>query len=190
MSVNLEHIFPMRNSIYLIPYWVMAVLKRNGLKHIDILNFTKIRPILSMEDLASIEACQSLAEDLLGTGDVVSASIVYEWYSSSDQELKDTLRREIEPLAKSPTLRDTVKERLQLEEYAPAREALFEVLPLEDKAVGIVLYPGIFSGIMYDRQFEITRALLRLLYVYEQPTDVAGHPLFRRYLDLLSSRKP
>lgn len=190
MSVNLEHIFPMRNNIYILPYWVMMVLNRNGLKQIDILNLERVRPYLSMEDLASVQACQSLAESLLGATDVVSASIVYEWYSTADEALKDTLRREIEPLAALQATRDTVKERLQKEEYTPTRPALFEVLALEDKAIGIVLYPGIFDGIMYDRQFDITRALLRLLYVYEQPTDVAGTSLFRRYLDLLSSRKP
>jgi len=190
MSVNLEHIFPMRNNIYILPYWVMDVLKRNGLKHIDVLNFAKLRPILSMNDLASIQACQSFGEDLTGMRDGISGSIVYEWYSSADDALKDSLRRQIEPLAADQALRDTVKERLNLGDYDRPRDSLFEVLALEDKAVGIVVYPGVFSGNTFDRQFDIVRALLRLLYVYEQPTDVTGTSLFRRYLDLLSSRKP
>jgi len=188
--LNLEHLFPMRNNIYLIPHWILSVLRRNGLNNIDVLNYSKLQRILSMNDLASIQVLQSFGEDLLGTRDVVSSSILYEWYSSADNALKESLRKEIEPLAADPILRDTVKERLGDDEARRQDQPVFEVLPLEDKALMVVLYPGIFTGMNYDRHFEIVQALLRQLYVYEQQPDVAGTPLFRRYLDLLSLRKP
>jgi hypothetical protein len=121
----------------------------------------------------------------------VNSSILYEWYLSASEAQKAMLDLQIEPLAKDQSFSDSLRSRfLESDPSMARREVPYEVIELEDRALAVVMYPGFFAADRYDQQFQIVRALLRKLYVYEQPTVVNGTPLFRRYLELLSLRKP
>lgn len=188
--LNMNHIFTIKSNMILLPYWVMDLVKKHRLKEADVLNFAKVQPILSMSDLASVQALQSFGEAVVGTRDIISSSILYEWFSSASEAQKIMLDSSIEPLSKSQSFQDELRPRFELDPSMAQREVPFEVIALEDRALAVVMYPGFFAPERYDQQFQIVRALLRQLYVYEQPTVVAETSLFRRYLELLSLRKP
>ena len=176
------------NTIYLIPHWVKESLVRHGLKIGDVLNFAKIRPLLSMNDLLSIEALQSFGQDVTGMRRDFGNSILYEWLctAASDKD-KEYIKDQIEPLSQDPFQRDTVKQRLFSEAPASADGQAYEVLPLEDIGLGVVIYPGFFTGSRGNElHLPVLRDILKQLYVYEEHSTVAATPLTLRYLELLS----
>lgn len=189
--LNMNHIFTIKSNMILLPYWVMNLIKKHQLKEADVLNFAKLQPILSMSDLASVQALQSFGESVVGVRGIINGSILYEWFSSASSEAqKLMLDSSIEPLAKDQSFQSGLRSRFELDPSMAQREVPFEVIALEDRALAVVMYPGFFASERYDQQFQIVRALLRQLYVYEQPTVVTETSLFRRYLELLSLRKP
>jgi len=181
----------MKSNTYLLPFWVMDMIQKHGMRQADVLDFAKLQPKFSFSDLASVQALQSYGEQALGERDIVNSSILYEWYLSASEAQKAMLDLQIEPLAKDQSFSDSLRSRfLESDPSMARREVPYEVIELEDRALAVVMYPGFFAADRYDQQFQIVRALLRKLYVYEQPTVVNGTPLFRRYLELLSLRKP
>lgn len=189
--LNTNHIFTIKGNMMLLPYWVMSLVKKHNLRQEDVLNFAKLKPILSISDLASVNALQTYGESVIGARDIINSSILYEWFSSaSDDAQKSTLDNSVEPLSKDQSFIASLRPRFELDPTMAQREVPYEVIALEDRALAVVMYPGFFAADRYDQQFQIVRALLKLLYVYEQPTVVAATPLCRRYLELLSLRKP
>jgi hypothetical protein len=188
--LNLNHIFTIKSNLILLPYWVMDLIKKHRLREADVLNYAKVQPVLSMSDLASVQALQSFGEEVIGARDIITGSILYEWFSSASEAQKGPLDSTIEPLAKDSSFIASLRSRFELDPSMAQREVPFEVIALEDRALAVVMYPGFFAADRYDQQFQIVRALAKQLYVYEQPTVVAETPLFRRYLELLSLRKP
>lgn len=188
--LNMNHIFTMKSNTYLLPFWIMDLIQKHGLRQSDVLDFTKIQPKLSISDLASVQALQSYGETVIGQRDIVSGSILYEWYSTASEAQRTMLDLQVEPLSKDQSFSNDLRSRFESDPSMARREVPYEVIELEDRALAVVMYPGFFATDRYDQQFQIVRALLRKLYVYEQPTVVNGTPLFRRYLELLSLRKP
>ncbi len=173
------------NSIYIIPHWVVGALKRHGLATADILNYSKLKPILSMNDLLSIEAAQSFYEHILGVRE--SQSILYEWISTANDQDKVLIETQLGPLSKDKFQQDTVFDRLFTDIESLGDATPFEVVPLSNLAIGVIVYPGHFTAAKArDHHLAVCRAILKQLYVYEKHASVAASPLTLRYLELLS----
>lgn len=176
---------PMRHCVYVIPSWIADTLKRHNLQLVDLLNFGKVKPILSMNDLLSVEAAQSFFETVTGVRE--SQSILYEWHCTANDVDKVYIKTQVEPLSKDQFQRDTVQARLFTVTEGPGDTNPFEVVPLADLAIGVVIKPGAFAGAVGSEQhLSVIRAVLKQLYVYEKHGSVAASPLYLRYLELLA----
>lgn len=176
----------MHNCVYLIPSWIADTLKRHGMSMGDILNFSKIKPVLSMNDLLSLEATQRFFEQVTGVRE--SQSILYEWISTANDVDKLYITSQLEPLSADQFQRDTVQQRLFTEsDSAPVNATPFEVVPLADLALGVIVTPGAFAGMKaHEHHLTVLRTVLKQLYVYEKHSPVAASPLYLRYLELLA----
>lgn len=185
-------LFPMSSSIYLIPHWVIETLHRHDMQTSDVLCLPKLRKVLSMNDLCSIEMLtSSFGEKVLGERESPVNSILYEWSATSlSEEDKVFFNQQVRPLTDDPYQKEQTAERLfgktaETGNYAKP----FEVVPLEDKAIGVIVYPGYFVGAKArEYHFSVIRALLKQLYVYEQHSAVAASLLTRSYLKHLSTQ--
>lgn len=176
---------PMHQCIYIIPRWIANTLKRHGLSLVDLLNFDKIKPILSMNDLLNIEASQYHFEKI--TGIKQNSSILYEWISTANDVDKLYIEKQIDPLSKDKFQRDAVSSLLFTEVESLDELLPFEVVPLADLAIGVVVTPGAFAGIKAEtHHLSVIRNTLKQLYVYEKRTPVTSSGLYSRYLELLS----
>ena len=178
----------MANCVYVIPSWIASALKRNKLDLSDLLVFSKIKSILSMNDLLSIEAAQSYWEEVIGIKN--RQSILYEWICTANDVDKVFINTQIEPLSKDKFQRDTVRSLLFTETNNLGMQAPFEVVPLADLAIGVVISPGAFAGTKAKgHHLSVLRDILKQLYVYERRTPVTASELYLRYLELLSQER-
>lgn len=184
----------MHSNIYLVPSWIHETLARHQLKLVDLLSIHKVRAILSMNDLLELNALQSCAHHVFGTRDIGGSTILYEWSSTAlTEEDKRYVNSNLSPLASDPFHLSSIRERLFSETPVSEGERAFQVLPLEDRALAVVLYPGFFSDTrVRNQRFAVTREVLKQLYVYEKHSTVAALPLNLSYLGYLSeqARRP
>lgn len=186
--MSLRHLFPMHSNILLVPHWVVDSLHRHDLSIDDVLDLPKIKTILSMNDLLSLAAIQSFGEMVLGSRDIVAGatSVFCEWKTScaGSKETEDFLERNIYPFENDAVTRESVKSRLFTTMPMSAKaEATIEVKPIQDIALAVVVYPGLFTEQTSPTlRLDLHRALLRQLYVYEEQSVVNATPLFRSYL--------
>lgn len=188
--MNKHNLFPMSSKLILIPHWVDEALHRHGMSTSEILNFSKVRTVLSMSDLVSVMALQSFADKIVGPGGVVRDSITYEWTASaSSEEDKEFLTKQMWPLAGDEHQRDLVSGQLFSEESSSGYKQAYKVVALDDKAIGVIIYPGFFTEARAaDHHLNVIRDVLKQLYVYEEHSSVAATPLTLRYLELLSDQ--
>jgi hypothetical protein len=152
----------------------------------DLLVFDKIKSILSMNDLLSIETAQSYFKEVIGIK-YMSQSILYEWICTANDVDKVYINTQIQPLSKDKFQRDSVHALLFTETDNLSGQTPFEVVPLADLAIGVVISPGAFASTMAkDHHLSVLRAILKQLYVYEKRTPVISSEIYHRYLELLS----
>lgn len=186
----------MVHNVYLVPHWIVEALHRNDLSVGDLLDFPKIKPILSMNDLLSVVALQSFGEMVVGSRDIVAgaSSVFCEWMTScaGSKEMTEWIDRNLCPFEHDVVTRASVQTRLLTKPELPAKgDKAFEVLPLQDKALAVVLYPGFFhESTGADLQFNLISTVLKQLYVYESQAVVNDSAIFRRYLGHLLRQRP
>lgn len=180
----------MHSNIYLVPSWIYETLSRHQLRLVDLLSINKVRTILSMNDLLELNALQSCANHVFGTRDIGGHSFLYEWSSTAlTEEDKRYVNSKLSPLASDPLPLTSIKERLFSEAEPSGDRRAFQVLPLEDRALAVVLQPGYFSDTrVRSQRFAVTREVLKQLYVYEKHTTVTALPLTLSYLGHLSEQ--
>jgi hypothetical protein len=196
------------SSVILIPYWVADTVQRQGMPLSDVLDYEKIRPALSMHDMATFLAMQNEQGSLLyaGAGDCevylnAVTDLVAVWCHYTAAWVSDGV---IAPFTKTPSaacqqtimysgdasVREDVTSRLYGSAVKLARyERAFEVVNLAPKMVGVIVYPGFFDNKAIDLrlQHELISALLQVFYVQgAQYHEIASTSLYTRHLELLS----
>ncbi len=185
-------LFPMHSNMLLLPPWVVATLKRYDLQISDVLDFPKIRAILSMNDLLSICTLQSFGDRVAGSRDIFANanSIICEWMDSCKGKGDDRayLERNITPFQHDAVSLEAVRHRLfSPDSEEPSSDVPYEVHPLGDIGLGVVIYPGYFhEALQMDLRRNLLRDMLKALYAYEGQTVVAQQAIFRQYLGHLS----
>lgn len=182
-----------RKQIVLIPFWVQDVLRHNNMELKDCLDFTKIRPVLSVNDMVLFSTLQSFFEKITGAGDWLSIEAV--WRKSVPEgkpELFDHFNKQICPLVGNTAFKNELTARLFCEGVQHQHRPLpYEVHDLSAEVVGVVINPGHFvlgeHGKPPLHQKALLTALLKVLYVYHSFHEVCQTSLFRRYLELLAS---
>lgn len=96
----------------LFPYWIREAFERNKLDYMDIVNYDRIRKILSIEDLAQLLYCNCLNDHPLFGKLLTSNSLESSWRASMSKENLQEFAAVIAPLSRSKTIADVVMDRL------------------------------------------------------------------------------
>lgn len=178
-----------RKNFVLIPFWVENVLKRNNIDIIDILNYSKLKSILSINDLAQLNSLQSI-EEIFTIKELDSNWCLFSsWMSNAQESEKVELDSVITQLSCSKDLQRDLLERLSLD-YAPLvydyNEPKYKILDLNRDVTAVVLNPG-FVDFERDKlnQFTFISDLLKSLYVYYTISEVSTYSLYNKYVHLL-----
>jgi len=185
-----------RKQMILIPYWIQDTLKRTKMPLETCLDFIKLKPILSLNDLITFSTLQEYVQHVTGVSDV--STLVWTWSDSipADQPAMSKYYWEtITPMGKDLSFRAEIWARLfdkdsdKADGYAGRNEhpVPFAVYDLSPDVCGVVIYPGFFTDpVAPELRLAVVEAILKVLYVYNAPHEVASTPLFKRYLELLA----
>ena len=185
---TLNHV---KRNIILIPFWVHETLRRNKMELSEVLDFKKMREVLTLQDMACFLALQEYAAMLTGAQEMHMGSLYFGWSASilaNEHEVQSYLGEQVGRLAEDASTRKEVFARLFAENSRCERhEKPFICYDLSPEFEGVVINPGFFTQIG-DRQLQsdFVAALLKALYVYEPYNEVSKTPLFKRHLELLS----
>ena len=199
--MDMKLIFPMTGRLYLIPYWVASVIRRKGLKMEDLLDFEKARSVLSENQIVSLMCAHRLGNELLPTRPHKHDNPFHAWWftDKASKESNTAVGTLESKMALEPEAFDELKARLYSEDTSNQTDVAiskddpacgFEVVPLRDQAIGVILYNTIRkAGDVQETEYQLLREIVKLLYVYEQPTKVAESFVYGLYLRTLLHRK-
>lgn len=178
-----------KKQIVLIPYWVQEILVRNQKTLATCLELDQCKPLMALNDLVCFSALQCCSQQLLGYN--VGNELSGLWRDSIPEGYPETRQFSdlVETLNSDASFKAEVQERLfTIDSKVDRYNKPFVVYDLTPEVCGVVLYPGFFTieskGM---HQLSLVEALLKILYVYDAYHEVAKTPLYRRYLELLSS---
>lgn len=180
-----------KKRIVFIPYWVQDVLSRNKMQLADCLDVAKIKPVLALNDLLCFAALQRFSDRLFGRP-VTNDELYWIWASSAEgnPEARNFLHSKVSTMSIDESYTTEVQSRLfDVDAHTAQYENPFITYDLTPEVVGVVIYPGYFtSNSNSELQKSFVSAILKVLYVYEPSHEVAKTPLFKRYLELLSTK--
>ena len=182
-----------KNNIVLIPYWIPEILKRKGLELKDCLDFPKLKPLLSLNDLVSFATLQEYYGKLTGAEE--PSSLIWIWSASipKDQpELSKYLWDTVSTISMDQTFKNEIETRLfcegsKLDQYPEP----YAVQHLAPEVGGIVIYPGHFileENSKPVHQKALVVSILKVLYVYNAYNEMCKTSLFKKYLELLAGK--
>ena len=178
-------------QLVFIPPWVETAVSRSNLTLEACLDYSKIRPILSLEDMSGFLALQDIGK-LTGEESDYNGTLLSSWQESAGAQISE-LTNAIVPLSHSNEPSEELIQRLSLDtEYvnnSDPQNTFYRTVDLGRGKAAFVVYPGYFEYIKKpENQYKVVVDQLKLFYVYLKPYQVAGLSLFTRYLKLLSNR--
>jgi len=176
-------------GVMLIPYWIEETLKRNKLPLATCLDFPKLKPLLSINDMIGFSAMCNFDKYLFGAEQNINSAFVWSNSIPEDQpEVSKYLWNSIAQYDCDESILREVQSRL-FDEAAKCDRftKAFAVHDLSPKVLGVVIYPGYFTKEgKRDLSFSLIGEILKVLYVYLPYHEVVKTPLYRRNLELLS----
>ena len=170
----------------LVPYWVENVLKRNRLKFTDVLNYAKMRELMSVEDVSAFLHFQST--DQIATLRGVDRSILLSsWEQTRSTNDPAELASVVIPLSQSEaTAIDSAQRYL-----TPATDLdipVYQLVDVEREVLVVVVRQG-FEEIMQQpaHALEFLREVLKQYYIYLEVHQVSSLQVFRNYLERLNA---
>jgi hypothetical protein len=178
-----------QKHVVLIPYWVEETLRRNSVHISDCTDISKVQKLFSLEDLAIFFKLQSSGLLIYGANSENDLQQLWREIATDNLALYDFYSN-IDTLSNDPTIVKSLQDRLFNQDAKNERyEKAFNVIDLSADVVGVVIYPGFFIGNGdLDLQYHVVTAVLKLLYVYDDYTNVSKTSMFTRYLKLLSEK--
>lgn len=122
-STSLDNVKVSKTLTLFIPYWIKQILARNTVDYIDLLNYSSLRAVMSVEDMAEFYYGLSLTQESKNPrSELINALGNNSWlglsnlWAAQSPDAMDEFTRVIEPLAHSPEIRESVMARLTLSE--------------------------------------------------------------------------
>lgn len=199
--MEMKLLFPMRSRLYIIPYWVASVIRRKGMKMEELLDFQKARSVLSESDIVDLLCAGKLGKDLMPSRPNKHDNPFGTWWFTDQATTEScTAANTLESkLALEPERFEELKKRLYSEDASNQTDVAiskddpacgFEVVALRDQAVGVIVYNSIKKvSDARSLEYQLLRDIVKQLYVYEQPTEVAKSFVYGLYLRTLLRRK-
>lgn len=173
-------------AMVLVPYWVENVLKRNRLKFTDVLNYAKMRELMSVEDVSAFLHFQTT--DWIAPLRGAECSILLSsWEQTRSANDPTELASVVIPLSQSEaTASDAMQRNL-----VPAMDLdipVYQLVDVEREALIVVIREG-FSEVMQDnaKALDFLRDVLKQYYIYMDVHQVSTLQVFRNYLERLNA---
>ena len=170
----------------LVPYWVENVLKRNRLKFTDVLNYAKMRELMSVEDVSAFLHFQTT--DWIAPLRGAECSILLSsWEQTRSANDPAELASVVIPLSQSEaTASDAMQRNL-----VPAMDLdipVYQLVDVEREVLIVVIREG-FSEVMQDnaKALDFLRDVLKQYYIYMDVHQVSTLQVFRNYLERLNA---
>lgn len=181
---------------FVIPHFVRDALKRRGLPLGTILDFNKVREVLSINDIVLVQTLQKseVWKKLLGIDhqDVknfhygTDMSLYGTWYDSASVENREYLVKILSVLVESGQANDEIAERLfSNNRGVQAQEPVtsYEITDIGPKYYGIIIESGVFPNRTLSNK--LLKDILKSMYLYHSQSEIAGLELFRLYMGRL-----
>lgn len=178
----------------MVPHWVLAALKRKQMSVVDVLDYSKVRQVLSAEDAAMLLNLQQLYVAPF-IQDNYFGYLLSSWESSANAEQKVELTSTVVPLSYSEGSKESNLLRLKKDERVfqdilvidQPNQQVFELVDFNREAFAIILNPGFVDSVREPAvQMELVKAILKLFYVYFKAYQVSSHNIFASYVKLLN----
>ena len=173
-------------AMVLVPYWVENVLKRNRLKFTDVLNYAKMRELMSVEDVSAFLHFQTT--DWIAPLRGAECSILLSsWEQTRSANDPTELASVVIPLSQSEaTASDAMQRNL-----VPAMDLdipVYQLVDVEREVLIVVIREG-FSEVMQDnaKSLDFLRDVLKQYYIYMDVHQVSTLQVFRNYLERLNA---
>lgn len=171
----------------IIPYWVESALARNQYNLVDVLDYTKVKNTLSVNDIAQLLAVQSMEGMAINKCFDSSWCLFSSWRSSAQSSSNEVeLDSIISPLSCSKDLQEDLLQRLSLSS-APLvyneNDPKYRIVDFDRNITAVVLNAG-FEDFQRDQInfFKLNVDLLKSLYVSMSITEVSSYGLFVNYV--------
>lgn len=186
----------------LVPYWYENVLSRNDLTLVDILDYSKIRNIMSIMDIAQLAFING--ESLSGGDAIKSLKIgkvlglrqaFCSWQQSAQEEQRTELVSVLPELLCSADLEESIVRGLSRQTDVDAPSAVddnqtYKIVDLHD-VIAVVLYQGFIDTVNSDIQSYVglLMDLIEKLYALNPVHEVNQTLLFKELLCCLDDNR-
>ena len=170
----------------LVPYWVENVLKRNRLKFTDVLNYAKMRELMSVEDVSAFLHFQT-TNWIAPLRGAECSILLSSWEQTRSANDPTELASVVIPLSQSEaTASDAMQRNL-----VPAMDLdipVYQLVDVEREVLIVVIREG-FSEVMQDnaKALDFLRDVLKQYYIYMDVHQVSTLQVFRNYLERLNA---
>lgn len=177
-----------RVQIKVVPYWIKNALNRHGLGLDTVLDFSKLRPIMSLEDLAGLKFLEFRDKDsrLWALGDYYSVSLPEKNFHEETKKIE----REVFELAVLEAVKKTTLERLTLSHEEFQKEAQYYSWATVGNTFFLIIEKGFINALMdHDSLYSFYASYLQTL---NQSVEVwrlaANSEIFKKYLNFTQSK--
>lgn len=175
---------------WVVPYWVSQALNRNNLNNKDLSNYTQLRQVLSIEDMAVFLAVNSYQGNKYLAS--IATLLTFDAFTTITEEGRRELDEVILPLSRSEATIQAATTRLSFDEdetLEPSSD-FHTVSSLSDGTVIFNIKRGFLTALK-NRGYALRLASdhLKALYTHNSIYKVSSDaPSYRLYLELLSKK--
>lgn len=202
-------------QVIFIPFWIAGILERNALPLSAVLDYRKMSQLLSQQEQANLmlfqdfnpfelkieegrgiptygDVCVAGRTDITERGSYFPLSTAWKdnVKDSSDANDKRLLAQisVADSMSWSATTKDEVKMRFDPSiDARVAHNHPFITYDVEREFVIVVVYPAYFDVTNFNaNRFDLCKAVLKVLYVYNSYASGCKTPYFRKYLESLA----
>lgn len=190
-----------QQSFVLIPYWYENALTRNDLTLVDILDYSKIRNIMSIMDIAQLTFINGDNHEKGNSTESLKIKKVLDlrqafcnWTQTAQEEQRTELVSVLPQLLCSADLGESVVKALtfdQNDNQSTEQNQTFKIVDLSRDVIAIVLYKGFVNVINSDIQSYVglLMDLLEKLYSLNPVHEVNQSPLFKELVASLDDNR-
>jgi hypothetical protein len=164
-----------QTSVVFIPEYIHKALLRNKFNTMDLKDYGKIREVLSLEDLATLEKFQS--------SEILAAYCGSSFqYSFKTPEEKNEFERSVVTLSKTEEIKSSITAYLRNESSLTSDKVPYQFIVLNDQ-ISIIIGEGFLSHVEKSgNRLDFTKDILKLLYTKNSISNVSTTSTFKNYL--------
>ena len=176
-NINLEAM-----KTFIVPDWIVRALHRNKLNIIDLLDYSKVRAILSIDDMAE---WFYLNDKFTIEGRRMSNEYLDAAFHSVTQAQKAEIRVSVLPLSGSEEI--ALSANTKLSGQVPESASVYKFIPINN-VLYIILSEGFITHLQVRaNKDEFVKNYLKECYAMASVSDVSQHSIFDLYLKAIAS---